>query len=428
MKWILLLTIMAAVSGEESWNEDRNCFYESTTGECARCADQCNEGTTLFMKKMMVDPKDGSPAVAKFTRCVTSWFDSEYITDHVDNKIYQQCMCWGDCIYIYIYIYIYIDCPTGMIFTRITATNGLGCVNTCPQATTTENILETATGAENDGSSLTIEVCTIADSTTFFTAWGRVYEGQAVGCHLNGTQASCQSYYNYNNNANTFDIYNKDSVTGDIYISGQQEGGRNDDTHYSYSDFHMWSVRNFVEPRNFCIYTSADKKYIVQFPAMNDDATIEYAECMSLESCPGTVNAADTEADGNSVRCLLTNIEANINFGQKGEQCRGPTWGPCRTCNDQGQKYAVHGKNAGYDNSNVPEYFYTCSHEVPKDVDGNIIQDIVCEKLHPTGFEEFDQGYNNPYHQELILFECYHIAGNIYIYIYYIHICNTIYI
>ena len=104
---IPIFYILLVVHGTETWNEERNCFFES--GECTRCKEKdCMNPYNFpqqYLKKMMVDPgSSATEAVAKNTRCVTYTKDSEYIMDYENHLIYQQCK-----IYIYIYISLHFQ-------------------------------------------------------------------------------------------------------------------------------------------------------------------------------------------------------------------------------------------------------------------------------------------------------------------------------
>ena len=286
----------------------------------------------------------------------------------------------------------------------------MGCVPTCNTGSLgTETILEKDPTEENSGSSLTVPVCTFPTTSDFFTEWGRVYEGSAGGCLLDGTKGSCRSYTYYTNGfrnniyASTIKSMDSDGVTS--YISGGLNSRINNDTYFSYTIYHEFWDEHITEKNTVCLYTAITPKFIVQFPEDWEESNIKYAKCIEIDSCPGTLHEDDDELiDNTPVRCKLTKLEAEANFGLTGEEgwCKGPTYGGCQFCNDN---YAIYGWSDDYDISNNPEYFHHCARQPPKDESGIPESDFVCEKLYPEGNDE-----------ARTQFKCQHISGTISIY------------
>ena len=295
----------------------------------------------------------------------------------------------------------------------------MGCVPTCNTGSLgTEDILEKHPTEENSGSSLTVPVCTFPTTSDFFTEWGRVYEGSAGGCLLDGTKGSCRSYtygtYGSRNNIYASAIKSMDSDGVTSYISGGLDSTPQDDTYFSYTKYHVFWNEYISEKNTVCLYTAATPKFIVQFPEDWGESYIDYAKCIEIDSCPGTLHEDDELIDNTPVRCKLTKLEAETNFGLKGDEggCNGPTYGGCHVCHD---KYAIYGWSDDYDISNNPEYLHHCASQPPMDESGNPESDAVCEKLHPEGHNiviNLETGYIEAF----TLFKCQHISGTISIY------------
>ena len=304
----------------------------------------------------------------------------------------------------------------------------MGCVPTCNTGSLgTEDILEKDPKDENSGSSLTVPVCTFPTTSDFFTEWGRVYEGLSGGCLLDGTKGSCRGntygnniYWTYENNIYASVIKSMDSDGVTSYISGGLDSNPQDDTYFSYTIYHKSQQNEHISEKNtVCQYTAATPKFIVQFPDYRDENDIKYAKCIEIDSCPGTLHEDDQLIDNTPVRCRLTKLEAEANFGLTGKEgwCRGPIYGGYQFCE---YKYAIYGWSDDYDISNNPEYFHHCAAQPPKDESGNPESDVVCEKLHPEGHYEVTP-----------LFKCQHISGTIskpYIYPIYIQYISNIYL